>query len=97
MHVFDWLKDLFSPKNPADGQKQGMITRTCRECGKTFTLPENVQHWPDLCQACRAKYHPSEMITRTCRGCGQFFTFPSDLRKWPKYCPDCQAGRKGRA
>ena len=57
----DWLKALFSGGGKASG---GTITRTCKLCGKTFTLPEEVQHWPDTCQACRAKYRPAERITR---------------------------------
>ena len=51
--MLDWLRRLFA----GGGQAQpapGMITRTCKRCGKTFTLPEEVQHWPDYCQECRA-------------------------------------------
>ena len=79
-------------------ERRGFVTITCKECGKTFTLPEDVQHWPDYCQECRAKYHPDEPVTRKCRRCGKSFTFPSDARPWPRYCPECQAkkGRKGR-
>ena len=74
--------------------ERGMITRTCKKCGKTFTLPEEVQHWPDYCQECRRKYKIVEQITRKCRGCGKEFTFPSNIRHWPNYCRDCQAKRK---
>ena len=89
--MLEWLKKLFIGKAP---ERQGTVTRTCRSCGKTFTLPEDVQHWPDLCQQCRAK-GPAETITRTCRGCGKKFTFPSTAKRWPKYCEDCQkTGRK---
>ena len=95
--MIDRLKTL-----PGNGQtrgtgksdRSGMITRTCMVCGKTFTLPEEVQHWPTCCQACRAEYRPVEAITRVCRGCGQRFTFPSSTPRWPKYCPACRA--KGR-
>ena len=87
--MFDWLKRLFST-----GIKTGMITRTCKICGKTFTLPENVQHWPDCCPECRAKYQPVEPISRKCRGCGKTFTFPSDLKRWPKYCRECRGKRR---
>ena len=72
----------------------GMITRTCRICGKSFTLPENVQHWPDCCIECRAKYQPVESVTRKCRGCGKNFTFPSNLQRWPKYCRECRLKRE---
>ena len=87
---------LSTSLDPEDrAERQGMITRTCRECGKTFALPENVQHWPDYCPECRAKA-PAQTVTRTCRGCGNEFTFPSTLRHWPNYCRDCQAKRKKR-
>ena len=82
-----WAQDARATSPP------GMITRTCKACGKTFTLPEEVQHWPTYCQACRAKVQPVETITRVCRGCGQRFTFPSSTPRWPKYCPACRAKR----
>ncbi len=83
------------PENKAGTwAERGMITRTCKKCGKTFTLPEEVQHWPDYCQECRRKYEIVEQITRKCRGCGKEFTFPSNIRHWPNYCRDCQAKRK---
>ena len=90
LKLIGWLKKLF-PHN--DAQQPGMITRTCRNCGKTFTLPENVQYWPDLCQECR-ETDPEQTIKRKCRGCGNDFTFPSAVKRWPKYCQDCQAKRK---
>ena len=90
--MFDWLKRLFARNRQAS---PGTITRTCKRCGKTFTLPEEVQHWPDYCQECRAKYRLSEEITRTCGRCGQAFTFSSSENPWPKYCPACRAGRRG--
>ncbi|MBR3350054.1 MAG: hypothetical protein IKG55_08265 [Solobacterium sp.] len=83
--MLKWIKKLFSAK-----PEQGMITRTCRICGKTFTLPEDVQSWPDCCPKCRAKVQPVEDITRKCARCGKTFTFPSDTRRWPKYCPECR-------
>ncbi len=86
--LFKWIKRLFVPS-----QQHGMITRTCRNCGRTFSLPENVQYWPDYCQECRLKA-PEQKITRKCRGCGKIFSFSSSLRRWPKYCRECQARRK---
>jgi predicted Zn-ribbon and HTH transcriptional regulator len=99
--VFERLKKLFTKRvKHREPSQPGMITRTCKICGKTFTLPENVQHWPDCCQECRAKYRPVENITRKCRKCGKTFTFPSNAPRWPKYCPECRekriAGRKRR-
>lgn len=91
----DWLKKFFvwRDKYPEKSER-GMRTITCKMCGRTFTLPENVQHWPDICQECRAKYRPVETITRKCRKCGKTFTFRSDARQWPKYCPECQKKRR---
>ena len=100
--MFEWVKKLLfdrDGKRPAtkrltakdQAERRGFVTITCKECGKTFTLPENVQHWPDYCQECRAKHRPVEPITRKCRRCGKSFTFPSNAKHWPKYCPECQA------
>ena len=105
--MFGWLKKLLfdrDGKKPEEraakdqAERRGFVTITCKKCGKTFTLPEDVQHWPDYCQECRAKYRPVEPITRKCRRCGKAFIFPSNAKHWPKYCPECQAkkGRKGR-
>ena len=93
--MFEWLKLYFTKRNrhPKPSER-GMITRTCKICGKTFTLPEDVQYWPDCCQECRAKYQPVEDITRKCRKCGKAFTFPSNARHWPKYCPECREKRR---
>lgn len=90
--MVDWLKALFHGGGQAKAPR-GMITRTCKLCGQKFTLPEEVQSWPDCCQECRAKYRPAEKITRACRGCGRSFTFDSSEKRWPKYCQDCQAKR----
>ena len=76
--------------------ERGTITRTCKKCGKTFSLPEEVQHWPDCCQECRKKYQIVEPVTRTCRSCGKEFTFPSNTRHWPNYCRECQSKHKQR-
>ena len=108
--MFRLIKKLLSRENPdpvSDASphfeeaeeprtEHGMITRKCKKCGKTFTLPEEVQHWPDYCQECRRKYRIVEQITRTCRGCGKEFTFPSNVWHWPNYCRECQAKRKSR-
>ena len=87
-NMFKWIKNLFT-RNP----QHGMVTITCRECGKTFSLPEGVQYWPDLCQECRMKA-PDQRITRKCRGCGKMFTFSSAAGRWPKYCRECLKNRR---
>ena len=88
--MLEWLKRLLAGSGP---RQTGMITRTCKRCGKTFTLPEEGQHWPDYCQACRGKVRATETVTRMCRRCGRSFTFPSSEARWPKECPDCRARR----
>ena len=98
------MKKLFFGNDPQTAagisepraETPGTVTRTCRYCGKTFTLPENVQHWPDACQECRAKLRPEEQITRVCRRCGKSFTFPSSAARWPRICDDCRKSRKRR-
>ena len=85
--MFKWIKRLFTP-----APRHGMITRTCRNCGRTFSLPEDVQYWPDYCLECRQKA-PEQTITRKCRGCGKMFSFSSTAKRWPNYCRECQAGR----
>lgn len=93
--MFNWLKKLFpSRKVKTRAERKGFVTITCRKCGKKIIIPENVQHWPDLCQECRAKYRLAEPITRKCRRCGKTFTFQSDAKRWPKYCPECRAKTK---
>ena len=88
--LFKWIKRLFTP-----APRHGMITRTCRNCGRTFSLPEDVQYWPDYCLECRQKA-PEQTITRKCRGCGKMFSFSSTKKRWPNYCRECQAGRRTR-
>ena len=95
--MFEWFRKLFSRSRAAlhltekaSGPEEKLwVTIKCRNCGKTFVLPENVQHWPDYCQECRAKA-PAEMITRKCRKCGREFSFSSSLSRWPKNCPECR-------
>lgn len=41
MVVLEWLKALFTRGGSAR-TSPGMITRTCKRCGRTFTLPEEV-------------------------------------------------------
>ena len=73
-----------------------MNTVTCRICGKTVSLPENVQYWPGYCEECRAEHRPNQMITRTCRKCGTAFTFSSSEQHWPKFCRECRKKQKKR-
>ena len=91
MALLKWWRALLAGGGKA--RAAGTITRTCKVCGKTFTLPEEVQHWPDLCQECRAKHRPAETIRRKCRRCGREFAFASSEKRWPEYCPACREKR----
>ncbi|MBQ8094755.1 MAG: hypothetical protein IJ242_14460 [Clostridia bacterium] len=104
VQMLEWLRKLFRGDVPAESSVKtenaataGMITRTCRNCGKTFTLPENVQYWPDYCQTCRAKIRPVETIRRKCRRCGKEFTFVSSINPWPVCCDNCAGKGKKRS
>ena len=87
--MLKWLRRMLDRAAQRGG---GTLTRTCKRCGKTFTLPENVQSWPDLCFDCRA-LGQGETVTRKCRRCGKAFTFPASSKIWPKFCPACRARR----
>ena len=84
--MFAWLKKLFR-----SSERNGNSTRICLICGKSFTLPEDVQSWPDLCTECRAKLPGPQQITATCRRCGKNYIFSIADRYWPRLCPDCRA------
>jgi hypothetical protein len=32
------------------------MRRKCRSCGKIFTFPSNIRHYPNYCKDCRAKF-----------------------------------------
>ena len=54
--MFERLKKLFTgrvkdPKTP----QRGMITRTCKICGKPFTFPSDAPRWSKYCPECRQK------------------------------------------
>lgn len=67
-NLFERIKKMFhtsgffTRRSKMHRAEHGMITRTCRKCGKTITLPEDVQYWPDYCQECRVKYRPVQEI-----------------------------------
>ncbi|MBQ9008665.1 MAG: hypothetical protein IJ088_04955 [Clostridia bacterium] len=33
-----------------------MIKRTCKSCGRPFSFPSTIQHWPRYCRECRKNY-----------------------------------------
>ena len=86
---------------PAEPQK---TKKTCKKCGKTFTVDPAWGFVPTFCKDCRQQIdREKEMkqrkgalrdIKRQCKACGRFFTFPSDTARYPTYCPDCRKRRQ---
>ena len=40
----------------SDGQKPKRVWRTCRTCGKRFTVPSSMKRKPNYCRSCFAKW-----------------------------------------
>ena len=86
---------------PAEPQK---LKKTCKKCGKTFTVDPAWGFVPTFCKDCRRqldkekelKQRRGELkdIRRQCKACGKFFTFPSSTDPYPTYCPDCRKRRQ---
>ena len=78
--------------------------KTCKKCGKTFTVDPAWGYVPTFCKDCKQQLvKEKEMkqragapreIKRQCKACGKFFTFPSDTARYPTYCPDCRKRRQ---
>lgn len=66
---------------------KGVITLTCRICGKPYKGENNGS---TVCSDCVAAARKTTIRFRVCRECGQ--TFPGGPRAW--YCPECRAKRK---
>lgn len=76
------------------------IKKTCKKCGKTFTVDPAWGYVPTFCKDCKQqmakekelRQQAGELkdIRRKCKACGKFFTFPSDTARYPTYCPDCR-------
>ena len=80
------------------------LKKTCKKCGKAFTVDPAWGFVPTFCKDCRRQMSaekeqrqragaPHE-ITRKCKACGRFFTFPSDAASYPVYCPACRKQRQ---
>ena len=103
--ILAWLKGGKKEEAvQAEPQAPARIKKTCKKCGKTFSVDPNWEHIPNYCKDCkrsfakekeqRQKQGPPRKITRKCRNCGKFFTFPSTLQNYPNYCNDCRKRRQ---
>ncbi len=100
------IRALLSRKKPEESplnqeeEKPNRIKKTCKECGKTFTVDPTWEHIPNYCKECRQRFSREKeerqragkprQIRRTCRNCGKVFTFPSTLPHYPNYCSNCR-------
>lgn len=104
MKLIDRIKKSLSPKAPepetAPTSKDTRIKKTCKSCGKTFTVDPSWEFIPNFCKDCRMKMTeekeakqragaPRE-IKRKCKECGNFFTFSSTMAHYPQYCNNCR-------
>ncbi len=88
------------PETVPQPQAPEKLKKTCKKCGKTFTVDPAWGYVPTFCKDGRQRRaKEKEMkqragalreIKRKCKACGKFFTFPSDTARYPSYCPDCR-------
>ena len=107
MKWIEKLKSLFSGRKEkeqteikTEQQPVQRVKRTCKGCGKAFTIDPTWEHIPNYCKDCRKKFAAEKeekqragaprRIKRKCRECGNFFTFPSTLAHYPNYCSNCR-------
>ena len=104
MNLIQKIKSLFSGKTAPEPEVQpqtpAKIMKTCKECGKTFSIDPSWDHIPNYCKECRQRFNREKeerqrtgkprQIKRKCKNCGKFFTFPSTLPHYPNYCNNCR-------
>ena len=105
MSLIERIRSLFAGKKkeapqPQTPQQPARIKKTCKECGKTFSVDPTWDHIPNYCKECKQKFAREKeerqragkprQIKRTCKNCGKFFTFPSTLPHYPNYCNNCR-------
>ena len=93
-------KEVEAPPEPAPAAAPEREKRTCKNCGKNFTIDPSWKYIPNYCKDCRKKFNEEKearqrageprRIKRKCRECGKFFTFPNTLAHYPSYCNDCR-------
>lgn len=108
MNLIGRVKGLFSGKKkepaPAEPVQPEKIRRTCKACGKAFTVDPSWNFVPNFCKECKKKLQQEKeeqqkagkpkQIRRKCRKCGKFFEFPSTLAKYPTYCSSCRKAHR---
>ena len=92
------------PEAPPAPEAPVPLKKTCKQCGKTFTVDPAWGFVPTFCKDCKQQMAkdkelaqregPRHDIKRKCKACGKFFTFPSDILHYPTYCPNCRKRRQ---
>ena len=108
MGLLDKIRALFRKKEQAPAPapagapaaKPGKIRKTCKGCGKSFSVDPSWEHVPNYCKECKQRFAREKeekqragaprKIRRTCRQCGRTFTFPNTLEHYPNYCLNCR-------
>ena len=85
------------PETPSAAREPQKFKKTCKKCGKAFTVDPAWGFVPTFCKNCRQQMDKEKEIRqragspreikRKCKACGKFFSFPSDTPNYPTYCP----------
>ena len=94
-----FLRDGEEEEAPAPAEPE-KLKKTCKKCGKAFTVDPAWGFVPTFCRECRQQLTkekekkqrsgPLRDIRKECKACGKVFTFPSDTPIYPTYCPACR-------
>lgn len=89
---------------PVPAPAQERVKKTCKSCGKTFTVDPSLEYIPNFCRECKKRFAQEKeekqragaprKIKRKCKACGSYFTFPNTLEHFPNYCPNCRKQHK---
>jgi len=108
MKMLDKIRGFLREEEPAEApaapEAAAVLKKTCKNCGKTFSVDPAWGFVPTFCKECKQrmakekemKQKAGELrdIKRKCKACGKFFTFPSDTAIYPTYCPNCRKRRQ---
>ena len=108
MRLLEKMKALFRREKPEKEQENKdkstasavRIKKTCKACGKTFSVDPSWEYIPNYCKDCKKRFIQEKeekqrtgaprKIRRKCKACGNFFSFPNTLEHYPNYCPNCR-------
>ena len=108
MSLMEKIKNLFRKNRPEPEKETAPAApaaaardkKTCKACGKTFTVDPSWEFVPNYCKECKKKFTQEKearqragaprKIKRKCKACGNYFTFPNTLEHYPNYCSNCR-------